>query len=471
MKKEILKRNQDELNFFYGDAKKVCENVNEKRSIWPPIVEEKKALNEYLKKRNFTSNNNKDIEEVENKIKDYLKTNFFSFFDSGASSLLAALIACDVTYGDEVIVPAWTFAAPAFQVLRLGAIPIFVDIRKDTYNIDENDVIKKLKTFKKIKAIIAVHMQGYPSDLRNLRKIADKFNVKLIEDCSQAFGAKIDKKCVGTYGDIGCFSFMSAKQLATCGELGGICSNNLEMFNKANSIKTYAQKIIEGDPKFYYNAFTYGYNCKPTPFNCIFLKYQLENFSNIIEKIQKNAEKLTNFLNENIDFLIPPKIEKGFEHVYHLYRISCDTSNLNIKSTGKFREVIMRILEMEGLTTRLYQTHPVYKQFIFQDILKNNLCYPWLFNKDYIKLYRENYSDCNHKQTLEVIDNSFAIGDISDAPSYLMNDEIIDLYIKGFEKINKNINKIIEYCNLSNEYISPYLKIPKLSDTKGMFIL
>lgn len=99
------------------------------------------------------------------------------------------------------------------------------------------------------------------------------------------------------------------------------------------------------------------------------------------------------------------------------------------------------------------------------------MCYPWLFNKDYIKLYRENYSDCNHKQTLEVIDNSFAIGDISAAPSYLMNDEIIDLYIKGFEKINKNINKIIEYCNLSNEYISPYLKIPKLSDTKGMFIL
>ena len=88
------------------------------------------------------------------------------------------MIACDVTYGDEVIVPAWTFAAPAFQVLRLGAIPIFVDIRKDTYNIDENDVIKKLKTFKKIKAIIAVHMQGYPSDLRNLRKTADKLNVK-----------------------------------------------------------------------------------------------------------------------------------------------------------------------------------------------------------------------------------------------------------------------------------------------------
>lgn len=460
------------LVFFNKDAKKVCDNVNNFRSVWPPKVEDKYELNQYLSSRDFVSNKNDKILEIENNMSNFLKTKYFSFFDSGASALHSALIACGVSYGDEVIVPTWTFAAPAFQTLRVGAIPIFADIKQDTYNIDENNVIELLKKFKKVKAIIAVHMQGYPCNLKELKKIADDYNVKLIEDCAQAFGAKVDNKYVGTYGDIGCFSFMPVKQLASCGELGGICTNNVDLFNNANSVKTYAQKIIEGDTNFYYNYFTYGYNYKPSTFNCLFLKYQLENFDNTISKIKNNANKLTKFLDDNIKYLQPPKIEDGYEHVYHLYRISCDTSNLNVKNTGKFREIIMQILKEEGLTTRLYQTHPVYKQAIFQQIFNTDksALYPWLFNEQNINLYRENYSDISHKQTLAVIDNTFAIGDTSSAPFYLMNDKIVDLYIEGFKKINENINRIVEYCNNEESYYSPYQGMAKLSDTKGVFI-
>ena len=461
---------ENKLVFFNENAKKVCDDVNKYRSVWPPEVEDKNMINEFLEKREFVSNRNDTITNIECDMKQYLDSKYFTFFDSGASALLAALVACDVSYGDEVIVPSWTFASPAFQVLRRGAIPIFADIKNDTYNIDENDVVRLLKKFKKVKAIIAVHMQGYPSNLIKLRKIADDFNVKLIEDCAQAFGAKINNRFVGTYGDIGCFSFMSVKQLATCGELGGICTNNLDLLNKANSVKTYAQKIVEGDNNFYYNSFTYGFNCKASPINCIFLKYQLEHFSETISKIQKNAERLSMFLNNNVNFLIPPKIENGYEHVYHLYRISCDTSKLKVKNVGRFRDVIMKILEKEGLSTRLYQTHPVYMQRIFQQLFDKNTPYPWLFNKEDIKLYKENYSNATHKCTLDVIDNTFAIGDTSAAPFYLMNDDIINFYIEGFKKISQNIDKIVDYCNSSDEYINPYNEIVKLSDTKGVFI-
>ena len=460
------------LVFFDKNARKICNNINNYRSIWPPKVENQTILEQYLESRNFVSNNNNKISEIENNMCNFLNTKYFSFFDSGASALHSALIACDISYGDEVIVPAWTFAAPAFQVLRVGAIPIFADVKQDTYNIDENNVIELLNKFKKVKAIIAVHMQGYPCNLKKLRKIADKYNIKLIEDCAQAFGAKIENNYVGTYGDIGCFSFMPVKQLASCGELGGICTNNVDLFNNANSVKTYAQKIIEGDTNFYYNSFTYGYNYKPSALNCLFLNYQLENYNNIIKKIQSNANKLTKFLSDNIGFLEPPKIEKGYEHVYHLYRISCNTFDLDIENTGKFREIIMSVLEKEGLTTRLYQTHPAYRQLIFQRLFNKskNKLYPWLFNEQYIELYKENYSDNNHKQTLEVIDNTFAIGDTSSAPFYLMNDDIVNLYIEGFKKIKKNINQIIEYCKNDDSYCSPYNGIAKLSDTKGVFI-
>ena len=239
---------------------------------------------------------------------------------------------------------------------------------------------------------------------------------------------------------------------------------------KTSIVEGLAQKIVEGDNNFYYNSFTYGFNCKASPINCIFLKYQLEHFSETIDKIQKNAEKLSTFLKNNVDFLIPPKIENGYEHVYHLYRIGCDTTKLNVKNFGRFRETIMKILEKEGLSTRLYQTHPVYMQHIFQQLFDKNTPYPWLFNKENIELYKENYSNSTHRCTIDVIDNTFAIGDTSAAPFYLMNDDIVDFYIEGFKKISQNIEQIVDYCNSSDEYSKPYNEIVKLSDTKGVFI-
>ena len=136
---------------------------------------------------------------------------------------------------------------------------------------------------------------------------------------------------------------------------------------------------------------------------------------------------------------------------------------------GKFRETIMKVLKAEGLTTRLYQTHPVYKQLIFQKIFDGEE-YPWKLNKEYMDLYKENYSNYSHVQTLNVIDNTFAIGNKSSAPFYFMQDEVIDLYIQGFEKIKENINQIVEYCNNEEEYHSPYEGIARLSDTNGKFI-
>ena len=136
---------------------------------------------------------------------------------------------------------------------------------------------------------------------------------------------------------------------------------------------------------------------------------------------------------------------------------------------GKFRETIMKVLKAEGLTTRLYQAHPVYKQLIFQKIFDGEE-YPWKFNNEYMDLYKENYSNYSHVQTLNVIDNTFAIGNKSSAPFYFMQDEVIDLYIQGFEKIKENINQIVEYCNNEEEYHSPYEGIARLSDTNGKFI-
>lgn len=121
----------NDLVFFNKESKKICDNVNDFRSVWPPKVENMEILNEYLSSREFVSNKNDKISEIENDMSNFLHTKYFSFFDSGAYAIHSALIACNVTYGDEVIVPSWTFAAPAFQVLRVRAIPIFAGIKPD----------------------------------------------------------------------------------------------------------------------------------------------------------------------------------------------------------------------------------------------------------------------------------------------------------------------------------------------------
>lgn len=451
-------------------GEKVSNNLESLRAMWPPVEENMDYLSKFFKERNFVSNGNKEMMELERHFCDYLDCKYFSFFASGASALHAALLACDVSYGDEVIVPSYTFSAPAFAVLRVGAIPIFADVDVDSYNIDVDDVVKLLKKFKKIKAIIAVHMNGYPAEVKKLREIADQYNVKLIEDVAQAFGASIDGKYTGTYGHIGCFSFMPSKQLASCGELGGICTDDVDILNKANSVKTYGQKVVENDPKFYYNSFSYGYNYKASPINCVFLKPQLENFKKNISVIQNNAERINKYVENNLPFLVPQRRDEGFSHVYHFCRYRCDASRFNIDN-GLFREAMMEIMGAEGTSLRLYQTHPVYKQEIFCKVFddSNSNNYPWMFNPQYIEMYKENYSDKEHPNTLKVIDNSFAVGGFGAAPNYLFSNDIVDLYLKSFEKIKNNLDEVLKYCENKKGYVSPYEGIARLSDTKGEF--
>lgn len=382
------------------------------------------------------------------------------------------MIACGVKPGDEVIVPAYTFPAPAFSVLMANAIPIFADINIETYNIDENDVVSLLGVFKKVRAIIAVHLNGYPARVIKLREIADANNIKLIEDAAQAFGAKVNGRFVGTIGHVGCFSFMPAKQLASCGELGGICTNDLELINNANSVKTYGRKVLENSNKFFYNIFSYGFNYKPSPFNCLFLKPQLEHFEKIISSIQKNVRDLNAFIDLNVPYLETQNQEPGFEHVYHFCRYKCNGKNLELSNTGLLRECIMDIMQAEGLPLRLYQTHPVYGQLIFRRIkeCKKNDVYPWALNVKNLQLYRENYSYERHKNTLNAIDYSFAIGNNGPSASIFLNKKLIDLYKEGFFKITSNINELVEYYYKKTKYESPYDGNVRLSDTNGDFV-
>ncbi|MCX5656736.1 MAG: aminotransferase class I/II-fold pyridoxal phosphate-dependent enzyme, partial [Candidatus Omnitrophica bacterium] len=175
-------------------------------------AEVREGLERVLQKGNFILGEEEKIFEKE--FASYCGAKFSVGVNSGTDALFLGLLSLGIGKGDEVIVPAFTYIATALAVSYAGAKPVFVDIEENTYNIDTGKIEKAIT--RKTKAIIPVHLYGHPVDMDPLIKIARKHNLKIIEDCAQAHGAtckirnqksEIRNIKVGTFGDMGCFSF------------------------------------------------------------------------------------------------------------------------------------------------------------------------------------------------------------------------------------------------------------------------
>ena len=166
-----------------------------------------------------------EVEKMEKEFCDYLHCKHAIGVSSGTDALLLALMAINIGPGDEVIVPTYSFFATAGVVSRLNATPVLTDIDPITFNIDPEEVKKKIT--KRTKAIMPVHLYGQSAEMDPIMKIAKEINIKVIEDAAQAIGTQYkDGKCVGTIGDIGCFSFFPSKNLGGYGDGGLVTTNN-----------------------------------------------------------------------------------------------------------------------------------------------------------------------------------------------------------------------------------------------------
>ena len=169
--------------------------------------------------------------------------------NSGTDALHLALAALDISQGDEVIVPTHTFIATALCVSFCQAKVVFVDIEKDTYNIDPQSFEKAIT--KKTKAVIPVHIYGQPANMDEIISIARKHGIKVVEDAAQAHGSRYKGRRVGSLGDVACFSFYPTKSLGACGDAGMIVTNDKAIYEKALMLRDYGRKgryehIIKG---------------------------------------------------------------------------------------------------------------------------------------------------------------------------------------------------------------------------------
>ena len=227
----------------------------------------------------WISSSGKYIDRFESEFSSYSDCSYGVAVSNGTVALHLAMVALGIGEGDEVIIPDLTFAATINTVLHANATPVIVDIEEDSWCIDPKEIERAITP--KTKAIIPVHLYGQACDMGVIMKIAKKYNLKVIEDCAEAHGAMYNGKKVGSFGDIGCFSFYGNKVITT-GE-GGMCTTSIsELDNKMRILRDHGMSRTK---RYWHDVI--GYNYRITNLQAAIGLAQLER----IESIHKNRRK------------------------------------------------------------------------------------------------------------------------------------------------------------------------------------
>lgn len=299
----------------------------------------------------WISSGGKYVTEFESAFAEFCGTRYAASCCNGTVALHLALMALGIGAGDEVIMPVITYIATANAVKYVGATPIFVEVDRDTWNIDTKKIEEKITS--KTKAIIVVHLYGNPVDMDAVMKIAKEHNLYVIEDAAEAHGAVYKGRKVGSIGDIGTFSFFGNKVITT-GEGGMIVTQNEELDKKIRLLK--GQGV---DPEKRYWHLEVGYNYRMTNIEAAIGLGQLEKVDEHITNRVRVREKYYNLLKDYSDYIEFQTITEGCEAINWMTSITF-TSKVTLD-----RDTIRQKLEEQGIETRpvfyLINEMPPYK--------------------------------------------------------------------------------------------------------------
>jgi dTDP-4-amino-4,6-dideoxygalactose transaminase len=237
--------------------------------------------------------------DFEDDFASYTGSKFCVGTSSGTASIHLALLALGIKPGDEVITVSHTFRGTVAPIYYCGATPIYVDIDPKTYVMDWSQIEEKITP--RTKAIIPVHLYGNVAPMKEIMEIAKKYNLKVIEDCSQAHGSKLNGIHVGNFGDIGTFSFYPGKGLGALGDAGCVITNNKNLEKRLRDLHSWGESDI-------------GYNYRLSVLQAEVLKVKLKYFDEILEQKKLVAKYYNTYFND-------VHIEPGVEHSYHIYPI------------------------------------------------------------------------------------------------------------------------------------------------------
>jgi dTDP-4-amino-4,6-dideoxygalactose transaminase len=263
---------------------------------------------------------------------------------SGTDALILALRASGVQAGDEVLVPPFTFVATGSAVSALGAKPVFVDIRPDTYNIDPSEFERRITP--QTRAIVVVHLYGLAADMDPILAFAKSRDLPVIEDNAQAIGATYKGRPTGSLGDIACVSFYPTKNLGAYGDAGMMVTNSAELAARVRRLRNHGQteKYLSNEP---------GWNSRLDEIQAAILRVKLRYLSNWQRARQSHAAEYTRQLAQ-VPGVMPPLVQENFEHVFHQYTIRVER-----------RDTLHKFLSERKIGSTVYYPHPLHLQPIY----------------------------------------------------------------------------------------------------------
>ncbi len=324
------------------------------RRVEGPIMPElEKALADVLASGMFVLGG--DVKKLEETLAAYSQAAEGVACSSGSEALLMALMACDIQPGDEVIVPSFTFFATASAVARLGAVPVFADIRPDTWNINPDDARRKITP--RTKAIIPVHLFGMTAEMDALNEMAVQHGLSVIEDAAQSVGAeyyseKTGKSSrVGALGKICCFSFYPTKNLGACGDGGALTTNDAEIAEKLRLIRNHGMA-----PRYYHQMI--GINGRLDAFQGAILNVKFKHLDTWTGMRQENARRYRELftaagLEKHIQLPVFPETGR---HVWNQFSV--------LVKDGK-RDALREFLAKKNVGTEIYYPMGLHEQACF----------------------------------------------------------------------------------------------------------
>lgn len=298
-----------------------------------------KAVCEVLRSGSYILGPN--VKALEAELAKYIGCNYTVSLNSGTDALHLALRALDIGHGDEVITTAFTFVATTEAIGIVGATPVFADIDPDTFNIDPKKIEEKITP--KTKAIIPVHLYGQPCDMDAIMDIAKRHNLYVIEDCCQAIGAEYKGQKVGTFGDIGCYSFYPTKNLGGMGDGGLITVNSENLKNRIIALRNHGGAIR-------YHHDEIGVNSRLDEIQAAILRVKL-NYIDKWNKLRREHAKTYNELFAGCPDIQTPKELPDTYCVYHQYTVKIPN-----------RDNIHKMLQDAGIGAMLYYPIPLHLQ-------------------------------------------------------------------------------------------------------------
>lgn len=323
------------------------------------------AINDVVSATNFIMG--KQVADLEIALQNYTGTKHAITCSSGIDALLLAIMALDIKPGEEIITTPFTFIATAEAIAFLGAIPVFVDIDEVTYNIDVNQIEKNITN--KTKAIIPVSLYGQIADMDEVNALAEKYNLAVIEDAAQSFGAKYKGKKSCNLSTIGCTSFFPAKPLGCFGDGGSLFTNDDQLADKIKSMR------FHGQTERYIHKYI-GMGGRLDTLQAAILLEKIKHYENDIIRRQQVAKQYNQSL-ENI--IVTPFEKKENTSVWAQYSIRVQN-----------RDILQAKLKEKGILTAVHYPKPLHLQQCFE-----YLGYKKRRSSYFRKNFRRNYEFTN----------------------------------------------------------------------------